>query len=201
MAELVFSDPSSRAVAEDALRESGRWSLRAWQWRLGFRAHADAHAHADADAYAYADADANAHADAHAHADADADAYADADADANANADAHADADASTLKENDMRDGLYAVQLWSGSLMVLRVGWFRREAGDDYDVWWTTPYRDGYQVRPGTVWAEGPKKSAKGWTWSPVLESSVSRLHFVPLAKLDPALWESVCPRPKGWDR
>ena len=100
-----------------------------------------------------------------------------------------------------MRDGLYAVQLWSGNLMVLRVGWFRREAGDDFDVWWTTPYRDGYQVRPGTVWAEGPKKSAKNWEWSPVLESSVSRLHFVPLAKLDPKLWESVCPKPEGFDR
>jgi len=171
---LVFSDPASRAVAEDALREAGLWSLRAWQWRLGVRA--------DADAYAYANADANA--DAYAYAYAYADAYA-----------------VTTLKEDDMKDGLYAAQLWSGNVMVLRVGWFRRDAGDDYDVWWTTPYRGETTTRLATVWAEGPKKAAPRWTWSPVLASTASRLHFVPLARLDPKLWEGVCPKPGDFDR
>ena len=165
-------------------------------------AYANADADADADAYAYAYADAYADADANAYADAYAN--ADANADANAYADAYADANAyaayaSNLKEQNMRNGIYAVTLWQGDRTVLRVGWFQRGAADDWRVWWTTPFRGEYQTRPSDVWAEGPGR-APNWTWGPVLESDASRFHFVPLARLDAAKWEKVCPRPAEYE-
>lgn len=97
-----------------------------------------------------------------------------------------------------MKNGLYAVTLWQGSnVAVIRVGWFARDDGDEWHVWWVTPYRKDYS-RLAEVWLKGPT-SVKGWEWSPVVESYVSRLHFAPLAKLDPAVWVSVCPQPKEW--
>ena len=180
----MLSNPQWRAVREDELREAGRWSLGAWRWAMGLRMSADANA--DADAYANADAYA--------------DAYADANADANADAYADADKRSTTrIREDDMKSGLYAVQLWSANVVVLRVGWFRHEAGDDWECHWTTPYRGEYQTKLSDVWAEGPS-AARQWTWGPVLESTASRFHFIPLAKLDPEKWAKVCPRPKGWD-
>lgn len=127
-----------------------------------------------------------------------ADAYASANANANADANAYADADAEIAKEETLRNGLFAVQLWSGNLMVLRVGWFQRLEGDDYRVSWSTPYRGEYATRLSTVWSEGPK-AAPNWTWSPPLECDVTRLQVVPLARLDPAKWAEICPCPKWW--
>jgi hypothetical protein len=214
----MLSDPTWRAVREDELRERGDFSLGAWRLAMGIRFHTDTNAYANANAYAYADAnaDADAYADtnANAYADAHADAYADADANANANANAYANANADAdadayadadkqpeakLSEDTMKNGLYAVQLHSGNLVVLRVGWFKRESGDDWEVAWTTPYRGEYQTKLSDVWANGPKVG-KSWTWGPVLESAASRFHFVPLARLDPKQWTDVCPKPKGWD-
>ena len=101
-----------------------------------------------------------------------------------------------------MQSGLYAVSLsQGGSVAVLRVGWFRRDMRDpdEYEVAWTTPYRGEYQTRLAAVWEGGPKKAPK-WDWSPVVQSVAHRFHFVPLARLAPELWSSVCPRPKGWE-
>lgn len=214
---MSLSSPEWRAVAADERMESRTLSLRAvLRWVLRIRAYAYANAdayantstNASADACAYADADADAdacayayaYANAYAAADADANAaaYADAAADADAYAYADADADASIM-ELEMRNGLYAVKVWSGNLMVVRVGWFQHEAGDDFDVWWTVPYRGEYQTRLSDVWVKGPKH-AKQWTWGPVHPAVANRLHTVVLAKLDPKLWESVCPRPKEMD-
>ena len=100
-----------------------------------------------------------------------------------------------------MRSGLYAVTLTQGSLTVLRVGWFRRDASDpdEYDVQWVTPYRGEVQTRLAEVWQGGPKK-APDWEWSPPVPSVAHRLHFHPLARLDPQLWEPVVgERPKEW--
>lgn len=99
-----------------------------------------------------------------------------------------------------MRNGLYAVTLTQGSSTVLRVGWFRRDAADpdEYEVTWTTPYRDGYATLPSDVWAGGPGK-APGWKWGPVLPSVAHRFHIQPLARLNEKHWAKICPRPDGW--
>jgi hypothetical protein len=204
----MLSSPEWRAVAADARMESRALSLRSvlrWVLRINADAfaadaYADAYAaNANADAYAYVFANADAYVDVDAYATA---AYAYADADAFA---ADADADASDaayataytpIKELEMRNGLYAAKVWSGNLMVLRVGWFRHEVGDDFDVWWTVPYRGEYQTRLSDVWVKGPNH-AESWTWGPVHPAVANRLHTVVLAKLDPKLWAGVCPRPK----
>jgi hypothetical protein len=143
-------------------------------------------------------------ASASAYADADASAYASADADADASADADAYADASQQNERTpaMRSGLYAVSLVQGNLTVLRVGWFRRDAADpdEYEVLWATPYRGETRTRLAEVWAKGPS-AAPNWSWSPMVPSVAHRFHFHPLARLDPALWQSVAgKRPDGWE-
>ena len=199
----MHTNPRARAVAEDAAREAGKYDAWRVRWLFGMRPNAYANADANADAYANANANADADADAYANANADADAnanaYANADADAYADANAYANANAkTTAKEKDMRDGLFAVQLWSGNLMVLRVGWFQRLDGDDYAVSWSTPYRGEYSTRLGDVWSVGPK-AAPNWTWGPPLDCDVTRLQVVPLARLDPAKWEKICPQPKWW--
>jgi hypothetical protein len=100
-----------------------------------------------------------------------------------------------------MRDGLYAVSLAQSGRTVLRVGWFRRDPSDpdEYETVWSTVYRGEYQTKLGEVWAAGPK-AAKSWTWGTPIPSVAHRVHFQPLAKLDPVLWAEVCPRPKGWE-
>lgn len=99
-----------------------------------------------------------------------------------------------------MKDGIYAVTLTQSGRTVLRVGWFRRDASepDEYEVTWCTPYRGEYQTQLADVWANGPK-AAPAWKWGKSVPSVAHRIHFQPLARLDPKQWEKVCPRPDGW--
>lgn len=102
-----------------------------------------------------------------------------------------------------MKDGLYAVSVSQFGRVVLRVGWFRRDHSDpdEYECVWVTPYRGEYQTKLTEVWVNGPKHGgAKSWTWSPPVASVAHRIHFQPLALLDPKLWGELCPRPDGWE-
>ena len=100
-----------------------------------------------------------------------------------------------------MRNGLYAVTLTQSGRTVLRVGWFRRDASDpdEYEVTWCTPYRGESTTQLGDVWSKGPK-AAPAWKWGAVCLSVAHRIHFQPLARLDPKHWEDICPKPKGWE-
>ena len=187
-----------RAVYVDECLERGGDVVAEIRARVGVKvtnqAYTFAYAYADADAYAYADADAYAYADA----------YADADAYAYADADADADADPKIFpkhqpEELHMKSGLYALSYASGSVTVLRLAWLKQSAGDEYDVVWSTIYRDNYSTLPSDVWNEGPK-SAMGWKFGPALECEINRFHFMPLARLNPEQWVNVLPKPKGWE-
>ena len=121
---------------------------------------------------------------------------------ARADADAFAGADAQPrARKPQMRNGLYAVTLTQSGRTVLRVGWFRRDPDDpdEYETVWSTIYRGEYQTRLGEVWAKGPEH-ANQWTWGTPIPSVAHRIHVQPLARLDPVLWEKICPRPKGWE-
>lgn len=100
-----------------------------------------------------------------------------------------------------MRNGLYAITLAQSGRTVLRVGWFRRDPSepDEYEVQWMTPYRGEYQTRLGDVWSRGPQ-AAPTWKWGTPVPSVAHRIHFQPLARLTPAHWEKLCPRPAGWE-
>ena len=198
-------DSASLAVLGDSREERGLG--RAPLWLVEERAYANAveeRAYANATADATADADANAYSYVYTYANADADAYAD-DSDAYAlvyaDADAYADALADDYQRSiTMQSGLYAVSLSQSGRTVLRVGWFRRDTSDpdEYETVWVTPYRGEYTTRLGDVWAAGPK-AAPNWTWGKPVPSVAHRIHFHPLARLDPEAWAAVCPKPEGW--
>lgn len=136
--------------------------------------------------------------------------YSDAETDAGIEAHAEIDAvshvgESAEFKEGvgAVQTGLYVVTLTQGGgWTVLRVGWFRRDPQDpdEYEVRWCTIYRPDRRAQLAPIWLGGPKEAPREWEFSAPVPSVAHRLHFQPLAKLDPALWASVCgPRPEGW--
>lgn len=211
---MNWSDAGERAVAEDRAREAGTWSPGAMLWRIGLRPFANANA--DVDAYAYADARADAYAYVHSDANADADADARADADANADADAHSydDADADGYADDDddenfisafsggehVRNGLFVWAQPSGGMAVLRIGWLRRVAGDEYEALsMVTPKRAGdYQTMLADLAIDGPPKA---WTFTRPIPGAcpVNRFAIQGPVPLNPSQWSKISPRPKDW--
>ena len=99
-----------------------------------------------------------------------------------------------------MRNGLFFWAQPSAGVVVLRLGWIRRVAGDEYEaLHMVTPMRGGdYQTMFDALAIDGPPKK---WTFTRPLprSSPLNRFHILGPVSLDPAQWEKICPRPKGW--
>lgn len=100
-----------------------------------------------------------------------------------------------------MRDELLFWAQPNGSTVVLRLGWVRHIAGDEYEaLHMVTPLRNGdYTTLFADLAIDGPPK---GWKFSRPMPrpSPLNRFHIYGPISLDPAQWAKVCPKPKGWD-
>lgn len=165
-------------------------------------AYADAYADADADADSYADsvsyAYANIYADARTYGYASI--YAEVGDEDDDDEQGFVSFSITEDKGDHMKSGLYIWAGPSGGVVVLRIGWIRRIAGDEYEaLHMVTPLRGGdYKTMLADVAIDGPPAK---WTFTRCLlrPSPLNRYHILCPVSLDPGQWAAVCPQPDGW--